>query len=210
MVELEAWTPVGCAQQGLHGTRQIDEHVAHEEEPGAEGPERLLTTHNGTVVSCRCSTTHRSPPFRETLPVCTMESPLWASTQQLRDPMNKSHAYCLWAYTTGAAIASTIMSACPQLAQQLSAHYTTTWTSVPTLYVSLVLTLYSDRKEKKPTPHTLHPGVFAGYSHGQDGGHTVQGGNEDTSLTDEGCEQQGPCGLPVGFSMAKHLQDGER
>lgn len=46
MVELEPWTPVGCAQQGLYSTGQIDEHVAHEEEPGAEGPVRLLTTHN--------------------------------------------------------------------------------------------------------------------------------------------------------------------
>jgi hypothetical protein len=52
--------------------------------------------------------------------------------------------------------------------------------------------------------------VLAGYSHGQDGGHTVQGGDEDTGLTDESREQQGPCGLPVGLSMTKHLQYGER
>lgn len=39
VVELEAWTPVGCAQQGLYSTGQIDEHVAHEEEPEAEGRE---------------------------------------------------------------------------------------------------------------------------------------------------------------------------
>lgn len=37
VVELEPWTPVGCAQQGLYSTGQVDEHVAHEEEPGAEG-----------------------------------------------------------------------------------------------------------------------------------------------------------------------------
>lgn len=51
VVELEAWTPIGRAQQGLYSTGQIDEHVAHEEEPGVEGPVRLLTTHNGTVLS---------------------------------------------------------------------------------------------------------------------------------------------------------------
>ena len=43
-------------------------------------------------------------------------------------------------------------------------------------------------------------------SHGEDGGHTVQGSDEDAGLTDEGCEQQGPCGLPVGLPMAEHLQ----
>ena len=36
VVELEAWTPVGCAQQSLYSTGQIDKHVAHEEEPGAK------------------------------------------------------------------------------------------------------------------------------------------------------------------------------
>lgn len=49
-----------------------------------------------------------------------------------------------------------------------------------------------------------------GYSHGQDGGHTVQGGDENARLTDEGREQQGPRGLPVGLAMAKHLQYAER
>lgn len=45
-----------------------------------------------------------------------------------------------------------------------------------------------------------------GHSHGEDGGHAVQGGDEDAGLADEGCEQQGPRGLPIGLSVAKHLQ----
>jgi hypothetical protein len=36
MVELEAGTPVGCSQQGLHGAGQINEAVAHEEEHGEQ------------------------------------------------------------------------------------------------------------------------------------------------------------------------------
>ena len=36
VVELEAWTPVGCAQQSLYSTGQVDKHVAHEEEPEAK------------------------------------------------------------------------------------------------------------------------------------------------------------------------------
>lgn len=42
VVELETWAPVGCAQQGLDSTGQIHEHVAHEEEPGAESLVRRL------------------------------------------------------------------------------------------------------------------------------------------------------------------------
>lgn len=51
VVELETWAPVGCAQQGLDSTGQIHEHVAHEEEPGAEGPVRWLPPQGSTVVS---------------------------------------------------------------------------------------------------------------------------------------------------------------
>lgn len=109
MVELETRTPVGCAQQGLHSTGQIHEHVAHEEEPGAEGPVRLLPTQSSTIIFCRCPTTHCSPPSRKTLPVHTMVPPLWASTQQAR---NKSHPHCPWPYTTKVAIAHTIAAIC--------------------------------------------------------------------------------------------------
>lgn len=45
------------------------------------------------------------------------------------------------------------------------------------------------------------------HSHGEDGGHCVQGGDEDPYLTDTGGQQQGPGGLPIGLPMAKHLAD---
>lgn len=32
MIELETWSPVGCSQQRLNGTGQINEAIAHEEE----------------------------------------------------------------------------------------------------------------------------------------------------------------------------------
>lgn len=49
----------------------------------------------------------------------------------------------------------------------------------------------------------------SGHSHGENGGHTVQRGDEDAGLTDQGRQQQGPRGLPVGLPVAKHLP-GER
>lgn len=52
-----------------------------------------------------------------------------------------------------------------------------------------------------------HGGRIPGerHAHGQDGGHLVQGGNEDADLTDAGRQQQCPRRLSVGFAMAKDL-----
>ena len=36
MVELEAGSPVGGAEQGLEGTGQVDKQVAHQKEPDGE------------------------------------------------------------------------------------------------------------------------------------------------------------------------------
>lgn len=44
--------------------------------------------------------------------------------------------------------------------------------------------------------------------HGEDGSHLVQGGDQDPNLADAGCEQQGPCRLPIGFAMAEDLGAG--
>lgn len=48
------------------------------------------------------------------------------------------------------------------------------------------------------------------YLHGEDGGDCIQGGDDDANLTDAGCEQEGPGGLPVGLAMPKHLQQHKR
>lgn len=44
------------------------------------------------------------------------------------------------------------------------------------------------------------------YLHGEDGCDRIQGGNDDANLTDASCEQQGPGGLPINFTVSKHLQ----
>lgn len=46
--------------------------------------------------------------------------------------------------------------------------------------------------------------------HGEDGCDGIQGGNDDANLTNASCEQKGPCGLPVGFAVPKHLQQHGR
>ena len=43
------------------------------------------------------------------------------------------------------------------------------------------------------------------FSHGEDGSHGIEGGNQDAALTDTSCQQEGPCGFSVGLSMAKDL-----
>lgn len=47
---------------------------------------------------------------------------------------------------------------------------------------------------------------FFHFLHGEDGSYCIQGGNEDAGLTDKSCQQEGPCGFSVGFSVAKDLQ----
>lgn len=47
------------------------------------------------------------------------------------------------------------------------------------------------------------------FSHGQDGSHGVQRGDEDAALADAGRQQQGPGGLSVGLPVAEDLH-GER
>ena len=46
-----------------------------------------------------------------------------------------------------------------------------------------------------------------GYSHGEDGGDSVQRSDEDTDLTDPTSQQQGPGGLSISLAMTKHLGD---
>lgn len=48
------------------------------------------------------------------------------------------------------------------------------------------------------------------YVHGEDGCDWIQGGDDDADLTDASCEEEGPGGLPVGFTMPKHLQQHDR
>lgn len=43
------------------------------------------------------------------------------------------------------------------------------------------------------------------YLHGEDGCDCIQGGNDDANLADASCEQQGPCGLSIIFTMSEHL-----
>lgn len=43
------------------------------------------------------------------------------------------------------------------------------------------------------------------HSHGENGSHCVQRGNDDADLTDASSEEQGPGGLSVGLAVAKHL-----
>lgn len=45
VVVLEAWSPVGCPQQCLDRTGQIDKQVAHEEKPGGwKGRKQIKNT----------------------------------------------------------------------------------------------------------------------------------------------------------------------
>lgn len=44
------------------------------------------------------------------------------------------------------------------------------------------------------------------HGHGEDGGHCVQGGDEDSNLADGRRQQQSPGGLTVGLAMSKDLK----
>lgn len=45
--------------------------------------------------------------------------------------------------------------------------------------------------------------------HGEDGGHGIEGGDEDSYLTDPYCQQQSPGGLTIGLPMTKDLRKTE-
>lgn len=47
-------------------------------------------------------------------------------------------------------------------------------------------------------------------SHGQNGGHHVQGGDEDAQLSDECRQEECPRWLAICFPMAKHLRAPEK
>lgn len=47
-------------------------------------------------------------------------------------------------------------------------------------------------------------------SHGQNGSHHVEGGDEDAQLGDERRQEEGPGWLAVRFPVAKHLQAPEK
>lgn len=47
-------------------------------------------------------------------------------------------------------------------------------------------------------------------SHGQNGGHHVQGGDEDAQLSDECSQEECPRWLAICFPMAKHLRAPEK
>lgn len=48
---------------------------------------------------------------------------------------------------------------------------------------------------------------MGGCSHGEDGGHRVQRGDEDPALADASRQQEGPRGLAVGLPVAEDLQE---
>ena len=177
VVVAEAWPPVGCPQQRLHRARQVDEHVAHEEEPAGEhaGLSRVRRCRPGTQPG------PATPPGPSVGPANGQRSRGRGATSPQRRPRRvPGLPVGLPSSQAGARVARP----CEGRRDPWRGRDPHTAPARPRRGV------WVDR---------------AGCLHGEDGSHLVQRGDQDPNLADAGREQQGPRRLPVGFAMAEDL-----
>ena len=181
MVELEARSPVGSPQQRLQGTGQVHEHVAHEEEP--EGDTNTGSHSKASKSFFLCPGIKQRDATRGAQGVC------WLSFRHIHWQLHviPKQNRDLPPFCVTNSILSTLVLFRERPGTGL----------LPDL-PQFVL------KNESKLERSLQ------CSHGEDGSHRVQGGDEDAALTDTSCQQEGPCGFSVGLPVAEDLKGPQK